>query len=268
MDESQIINPINGSFLQHLLLPLSQQLTLTLPPFRYREHIFVALIASLAYATYTNHFANTVEGRALSGIYWTVFPGTIEKLLFGIPEEEYWRLDRPRAEAASKPFGLSKLRWTTALALNQRGIGWNYQVKGVPPTSAPQPKWPFLRHQLLKYVQYYIVSDLLHVYFMRFHYTQGVDIAYLDLRANTWTRSFCNAFCAGAKLYFPIQMNYTLVSIISVLLGLCQPKVCQFISCGNFLSPYQLLHRIGRPSSANYRMPPQSETFGVPFAIN
>ncbi|KAG9230880.1 membrane bound O-acyl transferase family-domain-containing protein [Amylocarpus encephaloides] len=143
---------------------------------RFRKHIFVPIIASLAYATYTNQFSNTVAGRALAGIHWTVFLGTIEKLLFGNPEKDYWRLDRPRA------------------------------------------------YQVLKYVQYYVASDLLHEYFVKYHYLEGVNIAFLDLRADTWTRSFCNAFCVGAKLYFPIQMNYALASVISVLFGICSPK--------------------------------------------
>jgi len=225
MSVNQVVNPANGNWLPHLLLPLSQLLALTLPPFRFREHIFVPIIASLAYATYTNQFSDTVSGRALAGIHWTVFLGTIEKLMFGVPEQDYWRLDRAYAEAKGMPFGFKKLHWATSLALNQRGVGWNYQVRGVPKRSAPQSKWSFIAYQFFKYVQYYVLSDLLHAYFVRYHYLEGVNIAFLDLRADTWTRSFCNAFCAGAKLYFPIQMNYTLVSIVSVLFGICQPKV-------------------------------------------
>ena len=211
-DKNQIVNPMNGGLLPHVLLPLSELLALTLPPFEYRAHIFVPIILALSIATYTTHFGNTVESRALSGIHWTVFTGTIAKLLFSSPEEEYWRLDRPRMEAVSKPFGFSKLHWATSLCLNQRGIGWNFQVKGVPPNPYSQSKRAFIRGQLVKYVQSYIMTDLLHLYFMKYHYIEGVNIAFLNLRANTWTRSFCNAFCAGAKLYFPIQMNYTLAS--------------------------------------------------------
>ncbi len=241
MDEKDIVNPINGSISPHILLPLSQMLCLTLPPFKYRKHIFIPIIASLAYATYTNHFGNTVESRAMSGIHWTVFLGTLEKLMFDHPETDYWRQDRTHGEATKMSPGPTKLRWATSLMSNLRGIGWNYQVKGVPPSSAPQNKWSFLLHQCIKYVRCHIITDLLHVYFMKYHYLEGVNIAFLDLRAASWTRSFCNAFCAGAKLYFPIQMNYTLASIISVLLGICQPKASRTFSARLRIQTYHSL---------------------------
>jgi hypothetical protein len=90
MNSKDIINPINGTFLPHLLLPLSQLLAMTLPSFKLRKHIFVPIIAGFLGATCTTNFANTAAGRALAGTHWTVTLGTLKKLLFRVPEKDYW----------------------------------------------------------------------------------------------------------------------------------------------------------------------------------
>ena len=220
-------NSSGRSRLPHLLLPLIQLLALSLPPFKHRAHIFVPVITALVYATYTNLFSDRIETRISLVISWPIFLATVEKLLFSRPEHQYWRRDRAPAEAASMPFGLAKLRWAAALLVNQRGIGWNYQVKGVPPAKPPQTKWQFLRCQLPEYVKYYVLCDMLHVYTSRHYYSEGANMALLTTRANTWSRSFLNALLLGSKIYFPIQLAYTLGSILFVFLDLTQPKVCR-----------------------------------------
>jgi hypothetical protein len=128
-------------------------------------------------------------------------------------------------------FGLAKFRWALSLLATQRGISWNFQVKGVPPMKAPESKWPFLAYQFRKWAKSYILSDLLYTYFDTYHHYEGISMAFMDLRARTWSGSFLNAFCAGAKLYFPIQMHYCFASIISVLLGICEPKASSPADC-------------------------------------
>ncbi|KAI9743462.1 MAG: hypothetical protein M1818_002774 [Claussenomyces sp. TS43310] len=219
MDSSHL-----GSRLPHLLLPLVQLLALTLPPFRYRAQIFVPVILALAWATYTNIFTHKSETVLLLVSQWPTFLSTVEKLLFSQPERDYWPLDGSCVDAASLPFGLAKLRWAAALFINPRGIGWNYQVKGIPQVAAPQGKFQFLSSQSLHYMKCYVVTDLVHVYLTKHYYTDGVDMASLTVRANTWSRSFANTLMAGSKVYFPLQLLYTFGSILFVLLSLSKPK--------------------------------------------
>ena len=41
----------------------------------------------------------TVDLRSLMIGQWPWYLGTLEKLAFGLPEQDYWRVDRPRAQA-------------------------------------------------------------------------------------------------------------------------------------------------------------------------
>ena len=224
--QNQLVNPGNGNTLPHILLPLSQLLCLSLPPFRLRSAVFVPWILYLAYGTYTNHMGDTVASRALSGMHWTVFLGTLCKLVWARPEHDFWRLDRIQGEGITmSAFSPRKLRWAASLVFNLRGIGWNWQVKGVPAHRAPQQKAQFLVYQFGDWVKYYIITDLLGLYFETYHHAEGPALASLNLwDQHSLARSAANALFAGAKLYYPIQMNYTLASMISVLLGVCEPK--------------------------------------------
>ena len=218
-----------GSVIPHVLLPVAQPLILCLPPFKYRALVFVPIIVGLAYTTFQNVFTDDMELLCAMISQWPWYLGTIEKLLFTYPEKDFWRLDRARAEASYMPPSLSKLMWSSSLWGNLRGIGWNHQVKGVPRATAPQTKWRFIFYQLGWYARYYLICDVLITYTLRHYYSSSsMDFASLTIRDPSWPRSFLNAFVAGALVYFPIALQYTLGSIVSVLIGLSQPKVSHF----------------------------------------
>ena len=226
MSDSKATAPPHGSVLPHILLIAVQLLIFTLPPFKYRALIFVPLIVSLVCAGLQNTFTEDLELLASIVSLWPWYLGTIEKLLFTRPEEDFWRVDRTRAEATRMSPGLSKLVWSLSLWRGPRGIGWNHQVKGVPKATAPQTKWRFILYQLGCYAQYYLVCDLLTTYVSKHYYgSPNVDYASLTIRDPAWSRSLLNAFVAGALVQFPLQLQYTLASIVFVLLGLSQPKV-------------------------------------------
>ncbi|MCJ1241371.1 hypothetical protein MMC14_009376 [Varicellaria rhodocarpa] len=220
-----------GSALPHVLLIVVQLLALSLPPFKYRALVFVPVIVGLACVAYQNMFSEDVELLASLMGQWSWYLGTIEKLTFTHPEEDFWRLDRARAEATSMSPGPSKLRWSAALWGGIRGVGWNHQVRGVPKATAPQTKWRFILHRLVAYAKYYLISDILVIYTSRHYYSSpDVDLASLTIRDPSWLRSLINASVAGALVQFPIQLHYTLGSIIAVFLGLSQPKMGYFKS--------------------------------------
>ena len=213
----------------HILTSFVQILALFLPPFKYRALVFTPLIITLIYITIQSASSSKdLDFQALVMNSWPWSLATLEKVLFTTPEHDFWRADRPKAEAASMPMmGLSKLRWSTALRFNLRGVGWNYQVKNVPRSMAPQTKWRFILHQLGVCIKTYLMLDILSTYSSRnFYRLPDVDMASLTIRDPSWFRSFVNALYAGANFHYSIQLTYTQGSIIAVLLGLSKPKVC------------------------------------------
>src|SRR2546423_6698829 len=121
-----------GNVLPHVLLPLSMILELASPPFRGRGVFWTAIIGYLVYRSLLDEFPSDVQFRYAISQSWFWYIPTIQKLLCSEPEQMYWRLDKRKAEAAHMSFGLEKLRWAAALLVNPRGIGWNFQIRGVP----------------------------------------------------------------------------------------------------------------------------------------
>ncbi|KAL6231685.1 hypothetical protein BDW75DRAFT_243679 [Aspergillus navahoensis] len=222
---SELVNPKQGTLLPHLLMLPVQLFCLSVPPFPGRSLLLVSIITVIAYATYTNHPGDSVADRAMAGVHWTVLVGTLENLTFCLPERDFWRETRGPSDAQSlRPLSFAKLRWALSLCVNLWGVGWNFQVRGIPTAKVARGKWGFLWFQLLKYLRCYLINDLLYLYFTRFHHTSGMPLYKLILYAKSPVQFFLNCFLACCKLYFPLQMNYTLASILGVLSGLTDPK--------------------------------------------
>ena len=66
------LDSLGGSVLPHLLLPFTQILAFALPPFKYRAAVFVPIICSLVYATWTNLFTTNAFVRAALIAQWPV----------------------------------------------------------------------------------------------------------------------------------------------------------------------------------------------------
>ncbi|KAL2041434.1 hypothetical protein N7G274_005816 [Stereocaulon virgatum] len=212
-----------GNVLPHLLLPLTQILAFALPPFPYRSHIFIPIIISLVFATWANLCSDDVALRSLMIGQWPWYLGTLEKLIFHpIPEKEYWRLDRPKAEAMSLPF-LSKLKWSAALYCNPRGIGWNYEVNGIPKYEAPGTKTAFMIEQAKRLAVHAIILDAIHIWNSRSYYTPGVDMLTIDVR-NTTLPIAASEIISWIGQVVSTSYLYTQVAMVSVLLGGGQPK--------------------------------------------
>ena len=148
-----------GSVWPHLALPTVQIVAFALPPFKYRSHIFLPTVLALIFSSWSNLFTESLDIRVFLVAQWPWYLGTLNKLIFHpTPEEKYWRSDKPQREATTLPF-LSKLKWSAALYCNPRGIGWNYQVKGVPEYVAPDTKARFLIQQAKRLAVCFIFMD-------------------------------------------------------------------------------------------------------------
>ncbi len=225
-----------GSLLPHILLPATQILSLTLPPFPGRAVIFVPTIVLLAFLTWTNLFSPSLETRTLLLAQWPWYLGTVEKLLFSSPERDCWRRDRKPGEALSLPW-LAKMKWAAALYCSPRGVGWNFQVKGVPPYRGPNSKAGFVLHQAKWLVICVIAIDALNLYSQAHYYRPGVDPVDLTSYAENWGRSCVNAVHGLLVPYFGLNLMYGQIAIVCVLLGLGAPRVRQPLLHSCFFLP-------------------------------
>ncbi|KAL9130077.1 MAG: hypothetical protein Q9217_001636 [Psora testacea] len=212
-----------GTILPHILLPAVQILALALPPFRYRAAIFVPIICFLVILTWTNLFTDALDLRVFLVGQWPWYLSTIERLCFTNPEEDFWRVGRPK-EAMGMGF-LSKLHWSAAMYCNPRGIGWNYQVKGVPRYDGENTRRWFFLNRAKWLAIHMLVIDAICVYCDNYYYRPGVDVTTLTGRADTWSRSVLNAVHGFNGIYSHISMIYTQIAMLCVLAGLGQPKV-------------------------------------------
>lgn len=221
-----------GSLLPHLVLPIVQILALALPPFRYRATIFVPIIFFLVFLTWINLFSPTVDTRLILLAQWPWYLGTVEKLLFAQPERDYWHQDHNSGEALSLAW-LDKWKWAAALYCSPRGVGWNYQVKGVPPYRGPNSKAGFVLDQFKWLALCAIAIDALHLYSREYYYRPSVDPVDLTSYSKNWGRSSVNAVHGLLTPYFGLNLMYGQIAIFCVLLGLGAPKVswALFLSC-------------------------------------
>ena len=223
-----MLNPlqsVGSSPVPHILLPLAQVLALALPPFQYRAHIFIPIILFLVWLTWTNLFTASPSTRSLLLSQWPWYLGTIEKLLFTVPENAFWRIGRAPQEARNLAFW-PKFKWASELYCSPRGIGWNFLVKGAPkpPEVQPSKETALLGH--IKWATIcYVSLDALDIYKQAHFYAPGVDLAKLTVRAHSPLRALINVAWALFTPYCALNLLYSQMAIISISLNLTAPGV-------------------------------------------
>ena len=223
----------------HVLLPVTQLLALTLPPFRQRAVIFIPLITLLAFWSYRDLLATKPTGTNLHSSanhlpldiivpllsQWPWYLGTIEKLLFSLPERDYWRLNRQQGEALTLS-GYSKFKWAAALYCSPRGVGWNFRVKGVPAYTGPKSKLGFILNQLGWLTLCAIGIDAMGVYTRGYYFgARGWGREQVTSYSSNWGRSAVNALHGLFTPYFGLNLAYSQIAIVCVGLGLDAPEV-------------------------------------------
>ncbi len=90
------------------------------------------------------------------GILLTNFTARfIDRLYLHVPETEFHRIKEDGTkEDATKLSGHSKFLWAFELLFVTRGVGWNWQVSGIP-KQKPQTRSQFLAVRLAKYIAMY-----------------------------------------------------------------------------------------------------------------
>ena len=224
----------------HVLLLAIQILALTLPPFQHRATVFAVLIVCLVALTYNDILdtkptdvdlhspANHVPVDIILPILsqWPWYLGTLGKLLFSLPERDYWRLNHQRGEALALSWR-AKLKWAVALYSSPRGVGWNFRVKGVPASMKPQSRPGFILNQSVWLSVCALGFDAMG-YYTRVYYFGGREWGKEGVTSysNNWGRSAVNAFHGFFTPYLGLNIAYSQIAIASVGLGLNDPEVC------------------------------------------
>lgn len=225
----------SASIIPHVMLYVVQIIALVLPPSAARKYVFSGLIVGLAIHAHMHpHFTNDPGLAQPFTIGWSYYMATLAKLAFAGPagpEDEFWRVDRPRAEALGyASIGWRKLRWALALVANQRGIRWSHQVKNVRPAYRGG-RARFLVLQAWSLVKCLAVADVLFQLGARLFFTDRdgrtgtISSHDLTLRHADYRWSFAKALVFGATPYFMLSMQYSLLAFVAVLLGISKPEV-------------------------------------------
>ncbi|MCJ1395079.1 hypothetical protein MMC18_007960 [Xylographa bjoerkii] len=122
----------------------------------------------------------------------------------------------------------TKLKWSAALYCSPRGIGWNYQVKGVPAYEAPRTKANFLLNQATWLAVIWLAIDALQVYHVEVFYGGQPDIMTMPFIGtggqHLGQRALNGVTTTLTAVYLPVQNAYTVIAMFSVLLGGSAPK--------------------------------------------
>ena len=122
---------------------------------------FLALIL----ATWANLHSGAVDLRSLMIGQWPWYLGTLEQLSFGLPEQDYWRVDRPREETMlMRGLSLKNSNGLQTYIAVRDFVRWKQQVKGVPEYKAPPSKSAFLFEQLKSLATCFVFIDMCNMY--------------------------------------------------------------------------------------------------------
>ncbi|GMG23940.1 unnamed protein product [Aspergillus oryzae var. brunneus] len=205
------------------------------PHFHGRRTLAATTILSLAAIAQYNRFTNNPGVANLFALAWPHWLSAVEKIVFaspGGPEADLWRVDRVPREAMSWPvFGWRKVKWAVTLLLNLRGIRWSFQVKNVPKMPERMTRGQFLRWRLGELVWVLLMTDLVSQMMLRFFFTDAagavgnLDSKYITIRDARWGWSLLKALTFGLGPYFFINMQYLVVSILAVAMGISRPEL-------------------------------------------
>lgn len=224
MESSCNILPV----LPQILLPLSLLASLSLPPFRFRGVLCSSIIVSLVYLCLTSPFPsstpNTQLRYGLSAAWFWYFP-TLYKLLFTVPEASFWRVKRDEKgidvneQEALKLNGCAKIRWAAVLLANPRGVGWNYEIKGLPKARfGRNEKGAFLVRQLMRFVVDYLLIEAGMLFVNTY---SDPDV----LETGTWKDVVLISIACVVVIKSSWEWQWTTASLVAVGLGLSTPEV-------------------------------------------
>jgi hypothetical protein len=231
-----VYNEPTSSKIPHILIYIVQILALWSPNFVARRFLFSGILLALYIETLRNlHFTNDLGSAQPFCIQWSFLIATFEKLLLSGdegPEAHFWRHDHGEKEALTySAFSFKKFEWAFMLLLNQRGVGWNHQVRNIPEARL-QKKSQFLKERAGQFASRFLMADLMFQLGIHLFYTNhgngvvgDVNTKYISLAYGNPVWNFAAILVFAATPYFALSAQYTLFSLIFVTLNIGTPQV-------------------------------------------
>jgi len=147
-------------------------------------------------------------------------------------------------------FGMAKFTWALAIVLNPRGANWNYQAKNVPELSAREKigRLQFVSSRVTKAIYTFVMADVVNQLWMQLffvgytgsEYTSvgEVDSKYLTVKDSDWLWRLVKIVAWGPLPYYTISFQYSMMSLITVALGVFDPEVsCSVKQMSSYADP-------------------------------
>ncbi|KAH8807191.1 hypothetical protein F5884DRAFT_879942 [Xylogone sp. PMI_703] len=196
--------------------------------------ILISIIAMLPKYDFGDVLLNFATG--------VFMPGTFLKwidvlILHGPPEEHAWRIpenlennrlaDHQFASSSPRADGgwWQKLRWATGLWCTDRGIGWNWRVKGTPlgvPYGYSRIK--FVLESVCQALISSLVIDLSIEVLARSPYGNPDKSTWPDLFTMDLAQRTAIVWHVGIAAAHGVQFSYSTFAAVTVATGLCRPE--------------------------------------------
>jgi hypothetical protein len=236
-----------NSFWPHLLVPTIHVLTLTLPPLPYRKFVCTVITALLAYPCFVNPGTQDTSLRYLRSSLWMYHLASVAKIALFYPERDFWRTDDekeheqrkkrirvsstedkkdPREhEAECMPFRWQKFKWALGLLFSYRGVGWNWQVKGVPKArlvnGKEESKVSFCLRMVKEIALSYIALDVVTTFLVAQHFSSTEQ----RVRELSVGRRFVILLAIAVQSYASTYWIYSSIALVRSLIEGRKPKV-------------------------------------------
>ncbi len=213
----------------HLLTPAVFILFYTLPPFPGRRLLLAATVAPLAWLCL---FAPPPADGGLASLLrfamaamWMHYLGWLSRMVFHDPEHQFWRAGKPPHEAETMGFGWAKLRWACSLLFSWRGVGWNIEILGLPPSPRrrePRGRARFVLSELGAAALYYLAVDVATMLLQRWHFQTGAE----SIVQLGWPRRVALTMAIGLCIWWYTELQYAVWSAFLVATRLSKEEVC------------------------------------------
>lgn len=196
------------------------------PPFRGRALIFVPSIIVCALIAHSRKVSEDTQTNYSLGSGWAIYMSAIDKLLFTTPELSFWRVGEKQGEAYSYGFGFKKLWWSINQnqLLNPRGLGWNYQVKGLSQLQGRRDfrsRGAFLFYSGLKFLIMGLAYDFWHAVF----HSQDRGDGETFIKDDPFIWRCANTIAVTYVIFAGLRLAHLVLSMFVVGLGISRPEV-------------------------------------------
>ncbi|KIP09829.1 hypothetical protein PHLGIDRAFT_22648 [Phlebiopsis gigantea 11061_1 CR5-6] len=183
-------------------------------------------------------YRNYSTGTALGTLWFSTF-----HLLLLIDTMAEYRHETQKGSLVELPMW-QRVYSALCIITNVRGIGWNYQIEHSPPLPR-HTRLQFIVSRALRIAWYTLLTDITQVFISLNPIFWLPEDQAQSLRAQGLALSVINIVAFMARSYSTLNMGYDLMALVSVALGLSEPKYWP-VSHGKWRDAYTIRRFWGR----------------------